>query len=82
MATLDAEQFARNMASIGEVFRDLERTILFGWPHNYYPNDEQAKMIVAVHGELSLQNYTEGLQDYQRWYLAGQIVARIERDVK
>jgi len=76
------DDFAENLQQIAATFRELERTILFGWPHNEYPTETEANTIVAVWHELSMQHHTCGLDESERWYLAGQIVARIKRDVK
>jgi hypothetical protein len=61
-----------------DTLAELEVTILTGWPHDAYPDDNEAQAIESTYHELSLHEPT--LFEARRWYLAGQIVARIKRD--
>jgi len=81
MAEIDFQKLREDFTTIGEVFRELERTVLFGWPHKEFPTETQGKAIMSVYHELSIQGAIR-LPDSDRWYLSGQIVARIERDAK
>ena len=83
MSYFDAETFARNVHTIGKALKHLNETILFGWPFkDHDPTEEQAYAIVSTFQELSLQDPTCRLHESRRWYLAGQIIARIERDTR
>jgi hypothetical protein len=85
MATFDPEELSHNLAIINETFIHLEKTILAGWPHEirtHAPTEDQVKAIVATYHELSLHDPTMDIPELERWYLAGQIIARIERDSK
>ncbi len=80
MEPINTDSVTEAFAVIASTVTELERTILFGWPHDDWPTEEQAEAIEAAYNELSIQHSTLGLLDHERWYLAGHIVARIERD--
>ena len=60
----------------------LNKTILAGWPFDASPTEDEAERIMSVYGELSLHDQSQCISEDDRWYLAGQIVARIKRDEK
>lgn len=82
MPELDVSAFGRNVELIAQALRTLDETILIGWPGNKYPTTAQGEKIVAVYHELSIQDKSMDLAPSDRWHLAGQIVARLDRDCK
>ena len=64
--------------ALGEVLREIDATILFGWPFDESPSEDEAHAIESTFHELGMHEPT--MPDSRRWYLAGQIVARTRRD--
>jgi len=80
MAEIDFDKMAKDFRTIAEVLQELERTVLYGWPHKEYPTEDQVHAIVSVYNELQLKQVV--IHEVDCWHLAGQIVARIARDEK
>lgn len=77
------ESMARNLKIFGEWVKKYNNTLLAGWPfRDEVPTQHQAVMIEAVFHELSIQSSSMDLPEKERWRLAGQIVARVRRDVE
>lgn len=74
-ATRAIEEFA---AVAGPIFKELNRTVLVGWPFDESPTEAEAAAIESTAKALGM--HEPALSESRRWYLAGQIVARLRRD--
>lgn len=57
---------------------ELDQTILIGWPYRQAPTPAEARAITETYHELSLS--LPVMDGHRRWYLAGQIIARLRRE--
>ena len=82
MKDVDVDKLSESLGLIAKTLEELERTILFGWPHEEFPTEKEALAIESTYHELSLHHSTMDIPERERWRLAGQIIARIDRDAK
>lgn len=86
METTHIRRTVSGNQEIYEISRKMEtppEIILGGWPHDFISLANIQDML-AVYHELGLHRVLEVdeplVVNHRRWYLAGQIVARIQRD--
>jgi hypothetical protein len=75
-----AYQIVTALGAITKVAGECERTLLKGWPGGWTkpPTPVQARHICAIFAELTMHD--PELDHERAWFLAGQCVARCERE--
>jgi hypothetical protein len=75
------EQLPTVIESVQAFMEKVSRTLLAGWPTEVlgWPTRDELARIALIHDELSL--HEPEVADERLWYLAGQCVARMRRDL-